>query len=95
MKSYAFLDEYRVLHVTEDMELAKASTTGKFAETELECKGGYPLVKAVKDDKEIYTKIFVYSEQEAYIFGNKGSEDKVKVQLSDYPEIKKAYEQAM
>ena len=88
MKSYAYLDKGNILHlVAKQIDAKRYSSNGKYSSTEIESKGGYPLVQSGK--KGNFTEIIVYSLDEAYINGN--NKDGKLVSLENYADIKSLY----
>lgn len=60
--SYAYLDEYGVLHAVEDEKTAKEfSGNGKVVSDPIACEGGYPVVDG---------QVIVYEDGKAYVDGN-------------------------
>lgn len=91
---YAYLDKYGILHIVSSVSSVPSGT--KFVGTEITHKGGFPTVRNYGK----YKKVYMYSEAEAYIGGNRNSFEAVppkaaKMDFEEYPHILELYKNCM
>lgn len=93
--NYAYLTKAKILKITdEDIEAAKKySFNGKYAETTVECEGGYPVITY---NNERVT-VAVYGLDYAVVNNGKNvkTKDGTKIDLELYPEIYNLYKELM
>ena len=91
---YAYLDKYGILHIVSSVSSVPTGT--RFVGTDIKHKGGFPVVRKNKRDQKVY----MYSEAEAYIGGNRNSFEAVppkatKMDFKEYPHILELYRKCM
>lgn len=91
---YAYLDKYGILHIVSNVSSVPTGT--KFVGTEITHDGGFPTVR----NHGKYKKVYMYSEAEAYIDGNRNSYQSqpptaVKMDFEEYPHILELYKKCM
>ena len=93
--NYAYITPAGILKITdEDKEAAKKySKNGKYAETTIECEGGYPVI--TYDNKR--QTVVVYDLDNAVVGNGKNvkTEDGDKVDIKLYPKIYDIYKELM
>ena len=94
MKGYAYLDSYGILHIVDGINTPP--TGAKVVYTEIHHEGGFPTVRVRAKHKKVY----MYSENEAYIGGNRNSykaapPTAIKMDFKEYPHILELYKKCM
>ena len=89
-KGYAYLDRGNILHITKDEKTAKQYGGGKYLETSVAYKGGYPIAGHDKQGEPI--NLIIYGVEEAYRGGNASTGEKVDLQ-TQYPTHYELYNQ--
>ena len=74
---YAYLDKYGILHIVSSK--SSAPTGSKVVETDVEHDGGFPTVRTDKGMEKVY----MYSETEAYVGGNRNSYEAKQAKVLD------------
>ena len=91
---YAYLDRYGILHIVSS--ISSVPTGATMVATEITHAGGFPTVR----NHGKYKKVYMYSEAEAYIGGNRNSFEAVppkatKMDFKEHPHILELYRKCM